>query len=58
MIIRNIISNLLAHFHPLALTKQVTPHQHKSVLDFTHQAHSAKPWVDAHLVDVTAEDFA
>lgn len=57
MSIRSMISSVLAHLTPLSLTKSVTP-EHKSVLDFSGQCFQDKPWVDTHLVEVTAEDFA
>ena len=57
MSIRTMIANVLAHLSPLALTKSMTP-EHKSVLDFSGKCFEHKPWVDTHLVEVTAEDFA
>lgn len=57
MTIRHMISQLLAHFNPLALVKHVEPHKQPSVLDLQH-SQQKKPWVDTHLVEVTAEDFA
>ncbi len=58
MAIKHFISHLLAQFNPLALTKRVEPHQQQSVLDLSTQSHKTNPWVDTHLVEVTADDFA
>ena len=57
MSLRSMIANILAHLTPTTLTKHITP-EHKSVLDFSGQCFQDKPWIDTHLVEVTAEDFA
>ena len=57
MSIRSMISDLLGHLNPQSLTKSMAP-EHKSILDFSGQCFKDKPWVDTHLVEVTAEDFS
>jgi hypothetical protein len=58
MLIREAISQFIAHFSPLALLKHVFP-AHKCTQAYTHPTHNEfKPWMNVDEVELTAEDFA
>lgn len=57
MTIRETITKLLSQAAPLTLIKQIFPMQN-AMQTLSHSAHENKPWINAHEIELTAEDFA
>lgn len=56
MTIKAAITNLLSHFAPLTLVKQVFPSHKTEAYAQTNQA--SRPWMNVDEIELTAEDFA